>query len=79
MWQWALVASEEFLEETTGLYDHNLTFYLELLLVQKLRGGKVVASLFAVTESTESASTKAEGRATEMQPETGWFFLQKYW
>lgn len=31
---------------------------------------KVVASLFAVTESTESASTKAEGRATETKPET---------
>lgn len=39
---------------------------------------KVVASLFAETEPTESASTKAEGRAPEMQPETGWFFLQKY-
>lgn len=36
----------------------------------------VVASLFAVTESTESPSTKAEERATEMQPEKGWFFLQ---
>lgn len=40
---------------------------------------KVVALLFAVTESTESASTKVEGRATEMEPETGWLFLQKYW
>ncbi|NXU15479.1 COBL1 protein, partial [Pardalotus punctatus] len=30
----------------------------------------VVASLLAITESTESASPKVEGRATEMQPET---------
>lgn len=29
---------------------------------------------FSVTESTESVLTEVEGRAAEMQSETGWFF-----
>lgn len=30
---------------------------------------------FSVTESTQSIPTEVEGRAAQMQSETGWFFF----
>lgn len=32
---------------------------------------------FSVTESTQSIPTEVEGRAAQMQSETGWFFFSQ--